>query len=123
MAPQTSKAPTGDKANAGPLNVNEINPGPLSADEVVDALEPPKVWPKDNSGKKFVQATPAVKGATTVLQTSQDFKTYGNIDHPSVEFDFRENRFRVEIGIGISKEAADFLVKRYPSSFKIVDGE
>jgi hypothetical protein len=90
-----------------------------SDDVVVDVAD---VSPRHvvSNGKKL-RALPFAN-ATTVIVRSQDFKQAGNIDHADVEWDFRVDDFTVAVGKGISQEAADFLVNKYPDSFAYVEG-
>lgn len=72
-----------------------------------------------------VKAYPAVitksgQTGTTVEVRSSDFRSNG-IEHDTVTFDFRVNDCSLPVGDGgLSKEAADFLTKNYPDSFKYV---
>lgn len=69
---------------------------------------------------KRVQAIP-FSGGTTVVVRSADFKNAGDIDHDSVTWDYRVDDFTVEVGKGINQEAAEFLVKTYPNSFRFIE--
>lgn len=73
------------------------------------------------SGGKRVKAVP-FSGGTTIVVRSSDFDKAGNIDHPDVTWDYRVDGFTVEVGKGITAEAADFLVNNYPDSFRFVEG-
>lgn len=70
---------------------------------------------------KRVRAIP-FSGGTTVVVRSVDFKNAGNIEHDSVTWDYRLGNFTVEVGKEINSEAAEFLVKTYPNSFKLLEG-
>lgn len=103
----------------------EVSPtaGPLDPSEVVDDRDISPREPKpDNAGKMFVKAYPA-KGATTLLYPASDFSQYGDFSHPSVTFDFRINSLKVRVGGGdLTEQAAEFLTKRYPNTFKYIQG-
>lgn len=71
------------------------------------------------SSVKKIKAIP-FSGGTTVIVRSIDFETSGNIKHEDVTWDFRVDDFTVEVGSQISEEAANFLVEKFPSSFKFV---
>ena len=69
-------------------------------------------------GGKRIKAFPFA-GGTTVIIRDVDFGA-GNVEHPTVTWDYRIDDFTVEVGKGITEEAANFLVKTYPDSFKFV---
>lgn len=88
----------------------------LSAAEVKDEADTsPRAVTSDLSGER-VRAIPA-KGGTTVIIRKSDFADHG-IDHKEVVWDFRVDNFTVPVGSDLSKEAADFLTKNYPTSFE-----
>lgn len=82
----------------------------------------------DFSGKR-VRAIPAVitkngDRGTVVEVRRSDFFKHG-IDHDTVVFDVLRDGFTVPIGTGtncLSKEAAEFLTKNYPTSFEYIGG-
>jgi hypothetical protein len=81
----------------------------------------------DTTGKR-VRAIPAVitkstGHATTIEVRRSDFKSH-DIDHPTVQFDFRKDNFTLKVGSKdgqISQEAADFLTENFPQSFEYLD--
>lgn len=74
-----------------------------------------------NTGGKRIQAIP-FSGGTTVVVRSIDFHNAGKIDHPDVTWDYRVDDFTVEVDKGITAEAANFLVDRFPASFRFIGG-
>ena len=99
----TTEDTAGHKAKAAPAKAE--------ADAVVSAAR--------------VRAYPAVitksgQTGTTVVIAASDFRANG-IEHDTVTFDFRRNDCSLPVGDGgLSKEAADFLTKNYPDTFKYV---
>lgn len=90
----------------------------LSAAEVADVADSsPRANTTDTTGDR-VRAIPA-KGGTTIQVSKADFAAAG-IDHATVTFDFRKDHFTLPVGKGqgLTKEAADFLTKNYPTSFE-----
>lgn len=81
------------------------------------------------AAKKKLRAIPAVitkngDTGTRVEIRKADFSRKG-ISHDSVVFDVQKNNFTLPVGNGddcISKEAADFLVNNYPTSFEYISG-
>ena len=111
---QTTRQGTAEvAANAGPLDLAEVT------DERDVSPRQPK--PEIPSGSKYIKAFPA-KGATTLRIPASDFQQYGNINHDTVEFDFRNKEYKLLVGSEISQEAADLLTSRYPETFKYVTG-
>lgn len=70
------------------------------------------------SREKKIKAFP-FSGGTTIIIRDVDFKQ-GNIDHPTVTWDYRIDDFTVEVNKSITQEAADYLVNNFPDSFKFV---
>lgn len=89
-----------------------------SEDVVVDVADTTSQLPAQLSGKR-VKAIPFANG-TTVVVRKEDFAAAGKIDHADVTWDYRIDDFTVEVGKGISQEAADFLVENYSDSFQFV---
>lgn len=58
-------------------------------------------------------------GGTTIIIRDSDFAK-GGVEHPTVSWDYRVDDFTLTVGNGISKEAADYLTKNFPDSFKFV---
>lgn len=77
--------------------------------------EAPQVKPV---ASQRIKAIP-FSGGTTVIIRDVDFQK-GNVEHDTVTWDYRIDGFTVEVGNGISKEAADYLVKSFPGSFVFV---
>lgn len=95
--------------------------GPLSHEEVVDVADTASRAPAPSMKGKRVRAIPGA-GGTTVRVTDRDFKANG-IKHPTVVWDFRQNKFTVFVGNlsgQISQEAADFLTSNFPVSFEFI---
>lgn len=74
--------------------------------------------PKPVSGVKRIKAIP-FSGGTTVIIRAADFSNVG-VEHPDVTWDYRIDDFTVAIGDGISAEAANVLVNKFPDSFTFV---
>jgi len=96
--------------------------GKLDPEEVDDERDvSPRANTDDTSGER-VRAIPA-KGGTLVVVRKVDFANNG-IDHPDVEFSFRKDSFTLPVGKdSLSKEAANFLTKNYPTSFEYINKE
>ena len=93
--------------------------GKLNPSEVTDARDNAPRLKDDLSGKR-VRAIPAFVGQTTAVRiTKQDFAEY-EIDHPTVEFNFRKDQFTLPVGKprGLTKEVAEFLVTEFPEQFE-----
>ena|ERR1700759_1732056 len=106
----------GTKEPAGAATAGKLDPS-----EVRDEADTSPRVDSDLSGTR-VRAIPG-GGGTTVVIRSVDFKNNG-IDHPDVKWDFRKDRFTVEVGDkegGLSKEAAEFLTKNYPAQFEYLE--
>lgn len=58
-------------------------------------------------------------GGTTIIIRDSDFEK-GGVEHSTVSWDYRVDDFTITVGSGISKEAADYLTKNFPDSFKFV---
>lgn len=113
-------AAVGPSESLTPEQENEIR-----ANDTADVS--PRAPEPDTSGKR-VRAIPAVitkttGNATTIEVRKSDFAAKG-IDHPTVTFDERKDRFTLPVGKpgGLSQEAADFLTKNYPTSFEYMGG-
>lgn len=91
----------------------------LSATEVKDEADVSPRINTTNTGGERVRAIPA-KGGTTVIIRALDFANNG-IEHGEVTWDFRKDNFTVEVGSDISKEAADWLTKSFPTSFEYLN--
>lgn len=83
-----------------------------AVDDVVKA--PVKAVPKRVLALPF-------SGGTTIIIRDIDFAK-GNVEHPTVTWDYRVKDFTVEVGNEITEEAANYLVKNFPDSFKFVQG-
>ena len=90
----------------------------LSATEVKDEADVSPRFNTNSTGGERVRAIPS-KGGTTIVVRKSDFANNG-VDHDDVTWDFRKDSFTVEVGVDISKEAADFLTKNYPTSFEYI---
>ena len=90
-----------------------VTAAPVEDNAPVD-VAPVEVAP---SGKR-IQAIP-FSGGTTVVIRDIDFNA-GGVEHPAVTWDYRINDFTVEVGKGITEQAANFLVQSFPDSFKFV---
>lgn len=83
----------------------------------------------DLSGKR-VRAIPSVitkngDRSTTIEIRRSDFKS-ADIDHPTVQWDFRRDNFTVKVGDRagqISEAAAEFLTSKHPQSFEYIENE
>lgn len=70
------------------------------------------------TGVKRIKAIPFSNG-TTVIVRAVDFSAAG-VEHPDVKWDYRIDDFTVAVGDGITAEAANVLVSKFPDSFKFV---
>lgn len=90
-----------------------------ASDVVEKVAEDAPVQPQPVArGGKRIKAFPFA-GGTTVVIRDVDFGA-GNVEHSTVTWDYRIDDFTVEVGKGITEEAANYLVKNYPDSFKFV---
>jgi hypothetical protein len=113
-------------ASVGPSeNLTPDQEKEILANDTADTS--PRAPEPDLSGKR-VRAIPAVitrttGNATTIEVRKSDFASKG-IDHPTVVFDERKERFTLPVGKpgGLSEEAAEFLTKNYPTSFEYMGG-
>lgn len=114
--------PTKQPTSQGTAEVS-ADAGPLDLTEVTDDrdVSPRQAEAQLQNGSKYIKAFPT-KGATTLRIPASDFKQYGNVDHDTVEFDFRNKEYKLLVGSEISQEAADLLTGRYPETFKYVTG-
>jgi hypothetical protein len=89
----------------------------VDAVDAVDAVETAPVEETKSVGKR-IQAIP-FSGGTTVVIRKSDFEKAG-VEHASVTWDYRIDDFTVEVGKGITEEAANTLVNNFPDSFKFL---
>jgi hypothetical protein len=88
-------------------------------EDVVDTRDVVPRQPVNTEGTR-VEAIPFASG-TTVIIRDVDFAAH-NIDHPTVTWDWQVDDFTVAVGPKLSQEAADFLVREFPTQFKIHQG-
>lgn len=122
---------------AGRTTVGTREPGgaeslsPVEKDDILASDEAdvsPRAASTATSGKK-VRAIPAVitkngDAGTVVEVRKSDFARNG-IDQNTATFDSMRENFTLPVGEGnncLSKEAADFLTKNYPTSFEYIGG-
>lgn len=123
QAPTTSAGTKDVSGTAAPLTPDEQKEirESDSADTAITGPGP------DFSGLR-IRAIPAVitrsgDRGTTVEVRDTDFRTKG-IEHRTVSFDARNDNYTLPVGDEegqISKKAADFLTKSYPTSFEYMD--
>lgn len=89
--------------------------GKREVDSVEASVEAPVEVAKTVSVKR-IKAIP-FSGGTTVVVRAVDFANAG-VEHSDVTWDYRIDNFTVAVGDGISAEAANLLVKKFPGSFE-----
>lgn len=85
--------------------------------DVVDTADNSPRQAANVAGKR-VKAIPFYNGTTVVVRDT-DFQQNG-VTHPDVTWDFRVDDFTVAVGQGITQEAANLLVTKFPESFEYV---
>jgi hypothetical protein len=97
--------------------------GTLSAAEVTDDRDNAPRLKEDTSGKR-IRAIPAHPGQTTgVVVHKNDFAKH-DVEHPTIEFNFRKDGFTLPVGKrgGVSEDAAEFLTSEFPQQFEYMGG-
>jgi hypothetical protein len=96
--------------------------GTLSPAEVTDDRDnAPRL--KDNLSGKRIRAIAAHPGQTTaVVVHKSDFARH-NVEHNTIEFNFRKDNFTLPVGKnGVSEDAAEFLTSGFPMQFEYMGG-
>ncbi|HPE52952.1 MAG TPA: hypothetical protein PK852_02435 [Mesotoga prima] len=93
---------------------------PESLVEVADSRDVSPRAKVDTTGQR-VKATPFSHGLEVVVREKDFLK--GGIKHGEVRWHFQRDNFTVKVGEGLTKQAADYLVKSFPSQFQYVGGK
>lgn len=110
MAGTTRRSDTGTDAP-------KVTKAVESLESVADSRDVSPRAKVDTSGSRIKAIT--FSGGTQVVIREKDFLK-GGIKHPEVIWHFQINGFTVKVGEGITKQAADYLVKNFPTQFKYV---